>query len=220
MVKHLRTITQEFEVESILNKREHPSGVQYLVKWRGYPEAESTWEPMKHLEGSADLVQEYELKCGRKLAVAKKRPAVGSTEDNTGKKIKVKEKNDDLDTQSTPKTPKVAMKFGELEEKPASGKKRSGLEGVAKKRASPKPHPLKRSSQLSVENWHLASEVTSPQGSFPTHTIGRVLRTYRVDGDLLFEVEWKEGVGNSVVTLQEMKQYDCETLVSYLAELA
>ena len=36
---------QEFEVEQILAKE----GQQYLVKWKGYPDLENTWEPLKNL---------------------------------------------------------------------------------------------------------------------------------------------------------------------------
>ena len=36
---------QEFEVEQILARK----GQQYLVKWKGYPDSENTWEPLKNL---------------------------------------------------------------------------------------------------------------------------------------------------------------------------
>ena len=36
---------QEFEVEYILARK----GQQYLVRWKGYPDLENTWEPLKNL---------------------------------------------------------------------------------------------------------------------------------------------------------------------------
>ena len=33
---------------------------QYLVKWRGYPHWESTWEPASNLKGARDAIAEYE----------------------------------------------------------------------------------------------------------------------------------------------------------------
>ena len=51
----------EFEVENILQhkfvgrKRE----VRYLVQWRGYSRAESTWEPEEHLKNAPEVLEAY-----------------------------------------------------------------------------------------------------------------------------------------------------------------
>jgi hypothetical protein len=53
-----------YVVEKIINKRVKGRGrsarIEYLVKWEGYPEHESTWQGLKDLEDARDLVQEYE----------------------------------------------------------------------------------------------------------------------------------------------------------------
>jgi transposase InsO family protein len=46
---------QEFEVEKILQQR----GQQYLVKWKGYPDTDNTWEPVTHLKNSQDLLTQF-----------------------------------------------------------------------------------------------------------------------------------------------------------------
>jgi len=51
---------EEWIVEKILNKRERADGTQYLVKWEGYSEAESTWEPEDGLGNANRAVREYE----------------------------------------------------------------------------------------------------------------------------------------------------------------
>jgi hypothetical protein len=51
---------EEYEVERVLDKRKVRNAVQYLVKWAGYPEYDSTWEPARHLAHCPDLVQEFE----------------------------------------------------------------------------------------------------------------------------------------------------------------
>jgi Uma2 family endonuclease len=38
----------EFEVEKILEQR----GQRYLVKWKGYPHSENTWEPKNNLKNN------------------------------------------------------------------------------------------------------------------------------------------------------------------------
>jgi len=50
----------EWEVEAILDKRLHRRKTQYLVKWLGYPESESTWEPEQYLQNALDLIGEFE----------------------------------------------------------------------------------------------------------------------------------------------------------------
>jgi hypothetical protein len=32
--------------------------LQYLITWKGFPEEESTWEPIAHLDNSMELVEE------------------------------------------------------------------------------------------------------------------------------------------------------------------
>jgi hypothetical protein len=56
---------EEYEVESIRDRRErkwrgklYP---QYLVKWKGYPEWENTWEWGDSLSGAAEIIADYEL---------------------------------------------------------------------------------------------------------------------------------------------------------------
>ncbi|CAG8704511.1 13399_t:CDS:2, partial [Cetraspora pellucida] len=50
----------EFEVEGILDKRIFHRQVQYLVKWKGYPLYDATWEPLTNLENCKDLVKNFE----------------------------------------------------------------------------------------------------------------------------------------------------------------
>jgi hypothetical protein len=55
-----------FEVEKILKQK----GQRYLVKWKGYPHSENTWEPLKHLSNCRLLLQEF-----RRSSKAGYRPA-------------------------------------------------------------------------------------------------------------------------------------------------
>jgi hypothetical protein len=49
-----------FEVESILASRGSGARAQYLVKWRGYPDWESTWQRASELAQAKDTVAEFE----------------------------------------------------------------------------------------------------------------------------------------------------------------
>lgn len=49
----------EYEVEAIRDCRVVDQRRQYLVKWKDYPEEESTWEPAKNLKGCQNLIQQF-----------------------------------------------------------------------------------------------------------------------------------------------------------------
>ena len=50
-----------FYVEKIIDKKIGRSGrVEYLLKWKNYPESESTWEPENNLD-CAQLIEDYEM---------------------------------------------------------------------------------------------------------------------------------------------------------------
>ena len=54
-----------WEVEAVLNKRTQKAGrnrqiIEYLVKWKGYPTYEATWQPASQLCEAMDAVQAYE----------------------------------------------------------------------------------------------------------------------------------------------------------------
>ena len=50
---------REWEVESILDHRERHGMGQFLVKWKGYPNSENSWEQIEGLENAQDLVQAW-----------------------------------------------------------------------------------------------------------------------------------------------------------------
>ena len=44
----------------ILAHRGTSNRAQYLVKWKGYPHSESTWEKRSSLESAQEVLREYE----------------------------------------------------------------------------------------------------------------------------------------------------------------
>lgn len=54
----------EYEVEEIMDKKTLQTRgkprILYLVKWRGYPSYENSWEPVENLRNAKELVAQYE----------------------------------------------------------------------------------------------------------------------------------------------------------------
>ncbi|XWS57939.1 hypothetical protein CRYUN_Cryun09bG0216000 [Craigia yunnanensis] len=49
-----------FEIEAIRRKRVRKGQLQYLIKWRGWPETANTWEPLENLRSCSDVIVAFE----------------------------------------------------------------------------------------------------------------------------------------------------------------
>ncbi|XP_058785732.1 chromo domain-containing protein LHP1 [Vicia villosa] len=49
-----------YEIERIRRKRIRKGELQYLIKWRGWPETANTWEPLQNLQSVPDLIHAFE----------------------------------------------------------------------------------------------------------------------------------------------------------------
>ncbi len=50
---------EEFALEKILSHRRKRGKLQYLIKWKGYPDHENTWEKTENLKTCDKIVQDY-----------------------------------------------------------------------------------------------------------------------------------------------------------------
>ncbi|XP_042423213.1 probable chromo domain-containing protein LHP1 [Zingiber officinale] len=49
-----------YEIEDIRKKRVRKGQIQYLIKWRGWPETANTWEPLENIQTCADIIEVFE----------------------------------------------------------------------------------------------------------------------------------------------------------------
>ena len=57
---------EEWEVEAIVGHKLYRGKWRFLVKWKGYPTSDNSWEPAEHLDNATDILQAY--KTQHKLA--------------------------------------------------------------------------------------------------------------------------------------------------------
>lgn len=53
------SMSQEYEVEDILQSREEDGVRLFLVKWKGYPPDNNTWEPERNLINASDAINKF-----------------------------------------------------------------------------------------------------------------------------------------------------------------
>ncbi|KAK9138106.1 hypothetical protein Sjap_008700 [Stephania japonica] len=66
-----------YEIEDVRRKRVRKGQIQYLIKWRGWPENANTWEPLENLQSCSDVIESFEDRSGNHKCYQKRKRKQG-----------------------------------------------------------------------------------------------------------------------------------------------
>ncbi|KAK9273306.1 hypothetical protein L1049_018113 [Liquidambar formosana] len=77
-----------YEIEAVRRKRVRKGEVQYLIKWRGWPETANTWEPLENLQSCSDVIDAFEegLRLGKHRSSRRRKRKYGGPHTQPKKK--------------------------------------------------------------------------------------------------------------------------------------
>ncbi|KAJ6834663.1 putative chromo domain-containing protein LHP1 [Iris pallida] len=97
-----------YEIEELRKKRVRKGQIQYLIKWRGWPESSNTWEPYDSLHSTcADVIEAFEQQQSTKSSRKRKRRTTGGspTTNTTSTSAAAKKKKPSETTDTAPPPP-------------------------------------------------------------------------------------------------------------------
>lgn len=174
---------EEYVVEKIVAKRLNKGKVEYLLKWKGWPETSNTWEPEEHLDCSA-LLKEFE--------------AAENSDENKNKKPsgKTKRKTDAIAESPASLNGKV------IKETNSGSSKRKRNDDTLVKQENHKGITSTRMSMGQSDDEDLQQQTRELNGFDRNQVPEKILGATNANGELVFLMKWK---GSDLADLVESK---------------
>ena len=192
-----------YEVDKVKDCRIIKGKKQYLIKWKGYPDNQSTWEPLSHLRNISDLVKDFEKKFQKK----KKNKLVEENKEN----INVNVENKEIISEKK-LTGRKRRRFRGRKKI----KKKIGRKAVVKKKEEKKIDDVKTDINVKIDKYENKSD--NVEKFLLNKDVKKVL-TVRKEKNVIeavIEKEDKEGrIINEIITTNNLKKINPFILLDY-----
>merc|ERR1719483_749794 len=116
--KDIKQVTDEYEVEKILNKKGKESNIEYLVKWKNFDkEEDQTWELFANLADSQEIIDAFEQDLDAKNKNILNNPDTPTKSRNISKRERPKETSKSLTSSISNDEPKNKILKGKDQNK-------------------------------------------------------------------------------------------------------
>jgi len=205
-----------YTVEKILEKRKVKGVWKYRVKWEGYSEKESTWEPAENLENVRHLVDEFE----RTLREA----SPSSDQDERYEKYEKSERKKDKESKSKDRDydekKEKKSKSHDPDASPVRGRGRppKNKDSISKDKDGSKPVKKVKPNE---EGKSKDSSAITKYGHFEFNDKPKRIVHARKEGDfVIFTIEWHvrpngDSPLNTQMTNLELRRYDKDLLLDF-----
>lgn len=203
---------EEFVVEAILDKRKKGGKVEYLIKWKGYPREESTWEPQENLN-CPELLKEFEK--NPTAAAGSKRKAKPVEEELSGP-----ESVSSSESEEEPRKTRSLKKF-KIEKPKEKKKEEPPKKSVLYSRKSAANASESEKNDEADEETELRRMEDDGKGHFLFgDTPDKINGVKQIDDRLELEIGWKKRKNGvtplpTSFTSMEIRRYDKDFLLDY-----
>ncbi|CAL4194973.1 unnamed protein product, partial [Meganyctiphanes norvegica] len=233
---------EEYSVEKVVDKRTKKGKVEYLLKWKGWPDEDNTWEPEEHLD-CPELIAAFEESRKKDLNKNEEKKKGESSKKNKAKdddNKKSKSKDDDVDSKKSKVKDNDENKKGknkdESDLKKSKDKKESSKDDSSKKKHKSKEEsfakkdkdkdiePTKKKSKdepAKKKSKKSDTEVVDddrPLGYDRGLEMEKILGATDANGELMFLVKWKNEEETDLVPSRLANVKDPQTVIKFYEE--
>ncbi|KAL6077822.1 Chromobox protein 1 [Balamuthia mandrillaris] len=227
---------EEFEIENILDCRTNKGIKEYLVKWKGYPSSQNTWQPESDLTNCQELLQEFLRTQKDKGKEKQQQQKANDKQAEKKKQTEIKDKGKEKQQQQKAKD-KQTDQNGQKEEKEMSPRKRKRTSSTANTAAAAPARKQNGDKVKRVSMQDLRSLVDSVPSTPETkrrrkrksaaaeddkpepedHWVGAPLQSFR--GNTYYKAFTRDGVTFSVGDNISLESGEIEPMLGMIASL-
>ena len=205
-----------YEVENILKRRVIKGKREYLIKWKGYSEKESTWEPLSHLKYIQYMIKEFEENL-KKENEEKEKEKEEKEEKEKEEKEEVSEEKEEKKIEEKEKDEQSINK--NIENNNNSDEKKEEIKSKEDKKENDKNKLIGKKRKASDAKKNLEVRISDNKAIFEVDQSLEKILTVKLDNKALIAVverRLKNGrIFKEIMSTEELKKTNPWILIDY-----